>query len=125
MAGADTMDSTYQGVPRDILKQLMLLAAISTTKHGLQLGFFKDRTLISSAADEEQIYHLIAALDPMLDRCEETMRRTGHPILTWLKSHAIAEPSPQPFSFLATQQGRSKTRLSKTYNLCKEPLSKI
>ncbi|KAF7173667.1 hypothetical protein CNMCM6106_007708 [Aspergillus hiratsukae] len=102
--------STYQGVPRDILKRLMLLPAMSSTKHGLQLGFFKGRALTSSAADEERIYHLISALDPMLDRCEETMRRTGHPLLAWLKSHAISEPSPRPFSFLGTQQARSRYR---------------
>ncbi|KAG2000827.1 hypothetical protein GB937_010791 [Aspergillus fischeri] len=46
----------------------------------------------------------------MLDRCEETLRRTGRPLLAWLKSHAIAEPSPRPFSFLGTQQARSRYR---------------
>jgi hypothetical protein len=72
----------------------MLLPAMSSTKHSLQLGFFKGRALKSLAADEERIYHLISALDPMLNQCEETMRRTRHPLLAWLKSHAISEPSP-------------------------------
>jgi hypothetical protein len=54
---------------------------MSSTKHGLQLGFFKGWALKSLAADEEQIYHLVSALDPMLNWCEETIRRTGHPLL--------------------------------------------
>jgi hypothetical protein len=65
---------------------------------------------MSPAADEGQIYHLIATLDTILDRCEDTMRHTGQPILAWLKSHMAAESSPQPFSFLGTQQSRSRYR---------------
>ncbi|KAJ5142420.1 hypothetical protein N7476_003716 [Penicillium atrosanguineum] len=101
---------TYQDVPRDILKRLSLLPAVSSIKHGLQLGFFRDRALLSPPADEGRIYHLVAGIDDVLDRCEETMRRTGHPILARLKSHTVTEPSSRPFSFLETPQGRQRCR---------------
>jgi hypothetical protein len=100
----------YQDVPRDILKRLSLLLAVSSIKHGLQLGFFRDRALLSPPDDEERIYYLIAGIDDVLDRCEETMRRTGHPILAWLKSHVVTKPSSRPFSFLETLQGRQRYR---------------
>ena len=87
--------STYQGIPRDILKRMTLLPTISSATHGLQLGSYQNRTFASSAADEEQIYHLITAPDTVLDRCEDTMRHTGQPILAWLKSHMVAEPEPR------------------------------
>ncbi|KAJ5636935.1 uncharacterized protein N7484_010248 [Penicillium longicatenatum] len=102
--------STYQGIPREILKRMTLLPTISSATHGLQLGGYQNRTFASPAADEEQIYHLIATPDTVLDRCEDTMRHTGQPFLAWLKSHMVAEPSPQPFSFLGTQQSRSRYR---------------
>lgn len=101
---------TYQAIPRDILKRMTLLPTISSTTHGLQLGSYQKRTFVSPAVDEEQIYHLIATLDTVLDRCEDIMRHTGQPILAWLKSHMVAESSPQPFSFLGTQQSRIRYR---------------
>jgi hypothetical protein len=54
---------TYQDVPRDILKRLSLLPAVSSVKHGLQLGFFRDRALLSPLADKERIYYLVALHD--------------------------------------------------------------
>lgn len=89
---------------------MTLLPTISSATHGLQIGSYQNRIFASPAADEEQIYHLIAILDTVLDRCEDTMRHTGQPILAWVKSHLVAESSPQPLSFLGTQQSRSRYR---------------
>jgi hypothetical protein len=38
------------------------------------------------------------------------MRRTGHPILSWLKIHTVTEPLSRPFSFLGTSQSRNRYR---------------
>jgi hypothetical protein len=102
--------STYQGIPQDILRRMMLLPAVSSVKHGLKLGSYQDQELMRPPTDEDQIYRLVSALDLVLDRCEETMQHTGQPILAWLKSHIAAEASPRPFSFLGTQQSRSRHR---------------
>ncbi|KAJ5293540.1 uncharacterized protein N7443_009493 [Penicillium atrosanguineum] len=102
--------STYQGIPRDILKRMMLLPASSSIEPGLKLGSYQDEAFMSPPADEDQIYRLVSALDLVLDRCEETMQHTGQPILAWLKSHIAAEASPRPFSFLGTRQSRSRYR---------------
>ncbi|KFZ16365.1 hypothetical protein V501_02264 [Pseudogymnoascus sp. VKM F-4519 (FW-2642)] len=61
---------------------------------------------ISRKADEKKIRQLMMALDRALDRCEDTMRRTGHPILCWLNSGSRNRFYQKPFSYL----GRAATR---------------
>lgn len=100
----------YQGIPRDILKRMMLLPSVSSANQGLKLGFHQGDELISPPTDGDRIYRLVAAVDMVLDRCEETMQHTGQPILAWLKSHIAAEASPRPFSFLGIQQSKSRYR---------------
>ncbi|KAL4963725.1 uncharacterized protein BDV14DRAFT_201695 [Aspergillus stella-maris] len=96
---------TYQGVPRKILKWMMQLPSHALTVHGLPLGEYQGRQLISTAANKRYILYLYHALDPVLDCCEETMRHTGYYIRTWLKSHLPDQPSRQPFGPLATVAG--------------------
>ncbi|KAL4981283.1 hypothetical protein BDW68DRAFT_180583, partial [Aspergillus falconensis] len=102
--------TTYQGVPRSVLKHIVMAPSHASTVHGLPLGKYQSHTLLSTAADEEYIAYLISALDLVLDRCEETMRHTGHYIRAWLKSHLAEQPSRQAFGPLATRQGHQRYR---------------
>ena len=45
------------------------------------IGEHKGVKLVSCAANEWKIRQLMTALDRALDRCEDTIRCTGHPIL--------------------------------------------
>jgi hypothetical protein len=46
------------------------------------------------------------AVDRLFDRCEETVRRTGQPILTWLQSQHPTVVARRPFRLV----GRKATR---------------
>ena len=70
------------------------------------IGQHEGTNLVSKKSDEQKIWQLMAALDRALDRCEETMRRTGHPILCWVNSGSRTRFYPKPFGFL----GRAATR---------------
>ncbi|KAF9882556.1 hypothetical protein FE257_007185, partial [Aspergillus nanangensis] len=85
----------------------------ASTSHGLPLGEYQGQQLVSTAADEDQILYLLCALDPMLDRCEETMEHTGHYIRAWLKSHIPDKPSRHPFSPSATARPGKSPDLSR------------
>ncbi|KAL4860286.1 hypothetical protein BDV12DRAFT_205332, partial [Aspergillus spectabilis] len=102
--------TTYQGVPRTILKRMVMLPSQASTVHGLPLGEYQGHQLASAAADEEYIAYLISAVDQVLDRCEETIEHTGHHIRTWLQSHLQDRPWRRPFGPLATRQGHRRYR---------------
>lgn len=102
--------TTYQGVPRKVLKRMIQPPSSASAIHGLPLGEHEDHQLGSTAADEKYIFYLFHALDAVLDRCEETMQHTGHHILTWLKSHFPDQPSRQPFGPLGTPQSQQRYR---------------
>ena len=99
---------TYQAVHRDILLGLADPPAmprgddwtIGSSKHEL--------LVVSPAEDEQRIWHLTKAVEAVLDRCEETMRRTGRPLLCWLITTRPSPCFPKPFKFL----GRETTRKS-------------
>ena len=102
--------TTYQGVPRNILKRMVLPPSRASGVHGLPLGLYQNQQLASPAEDEKYIFYLFSAIDLVLDRCEETMQHTGHHIRTWLKSHYGEQPSRQPFGPLGTRQSRHRYR---------------
>ncbi|KAE8550154.1 hypothetical protein EYB25_006375 [Talaromyces marneffei] len=66
--------------------------------------------LVSPAADERVIWRIAYAVDSMLDRCEETMRHTGRPILCWLRTLQLSPCYPKPFIFLARSASTSRYR---------------
>lgn len=68
------------------------------------IGDHQGVQLVSCAADELKIRQLMAAFERALDRCEDTMRYTGHPILCWLSTSSRFDQ--RPFTFL----GRAATR---------------
>jgi hypothetical protein len=99
---------TYQGVRRDIL---LCLAEVPATHDAVNftIGQLKDEANItSSSEDEKKIWHLTQAVQIVLNWSEETMRRTGRPLLCWLITTRPSPCSPKPFKFL----GREKTRKS-------------
>jgi hypothetical protein len=75
------------------------------------IGEHKGAKLISSAEDEQKISRLVVVVDHMLNRCEETMRRTGRPILCWLRTWHGSSCLPQPFQFLGRPSSRKQYRL--------------
>jgi hypothetical protein len=64
---------TYDGVRRDILLDLAAMPYAGTTDHALgdQLGSGEAPDLVSPRPDEEKLVGLMAAVNCMLDRCEE------------------------------------------------------
>lgn len=74
------------------------------------IGEHQGIQLISLAAGELKIRRLMVALDRALDRCEEIMRRTGHPILCWLNSGSRNRFGQRPFAFLGKAATRQRYR---------------
>ncbi|KAL5434706.1 hypothetical protein PMIN06_011321 [Paraphaeosphaeria minitans] len=99
---------TFQGVRRDML---LSLAEIPTNHDAVDFAIGPtDGTIgvISPSRDEKKIWHLTQAVQLVLDRCEETMRHTGRPLLCWLVTTPPSPCFPKPFKFVA----REKTRRS-------------
>ncbi|KAM5527196.1 hypothetical protein FOXYSP1_20465 [Fusarium oxysporum f. sp. phaseoli] len=107
-------DKTYHGRSRDVLAAL---AAVSLSRgSGPHLigrqgtnGLHED--IISTMEDERKIAAVLEALDALLDRCEETARKTSRSILCWLRStHALAG-YPKPFILVYHPSSRRKYRV--------------
>jgi hypothetical protein len=100
----------YQGVRRDIL---LGLADVPATRYAedLTIGQSKHSINITSPSEDEQkIWHLTQAIQLVLCRCEETIRRTGRPLLCWLITTRPSPCFPKPFKFLAREQTRRSYR---------------
>lgn len=96
----------YEGTRRDLLVKISEVRKSWSYNQDFPIGQHEGVNLVSWRSDEQKIWQLMAALDRALDRCEETMRRTGHPILCWLKSGSATRFYQKPFGFL----GRAATR---------------
>lgn len=68
------------------------------------IGEHQGVQLISLAAGELKIRRLMVALDRALDRCEEIMRRTGHPILFGLTQDLVIDLTRDHSHFWEKQQ---------------------
>jgi hypothetical protein len=101
---------TYQGVRRDILLSLAEIPATHEAGN-YTLGQPEQGAEISSSCEDEQkIWHLTQAVYVMLERCEESMRRTGRPLLCWLITTRPAPCFPKPFKFLGRETSRRSYR---------------
>ena len=78
--------NSYHGVRRDILIAMTQLPDRYSQACGFSLGIFQGRELHSLVDDELCIQMILKALGRAFDRCEETVDRTGQPILCWLRS---------------------------------------
>ncbi|KAH8591171.1 hypothetical protein B0O99DRAFT_719407, partial [Bisporella sp. PMI_857] len=96
----------YEGTRRDLLVRISEVERASSYDRDFPIGQHEGVNLVSPRSDEQKIWQLMAALGRALDRCEETMRCTGHPILCWLKSGSATRFYQKPFGFL----GRAATR---------------
>jgi hypothetical protein len=96
----------YEGTRRDLLLRISEVRKSWSYNQDFPIGQHDGVNLVSKRSDEQKIWQLMAALDRALDRCEETMRRTGHPILCWLNSGSRTRFYQKPFGFL----GRAATR---------------
>ncbi|RKK62815.1 hypothetical protein BFJ69_g16984 [Fusarium oxysporum] len=103
LAALITMDSCPSG-------QAYLLARQGIS--GLTEG------LVSSTEDEMKIAVLVKLVDPMLDRCEETARKTGRSILCWLRSTRALSTYPKPFTLVRHPSSMKKYRLLFKKFLC-------
>ncbi|KIW22077.1 uncharacterized protein PV07_12539 [Cladophialophora immunda] len=89
---------TYRDRPRDVLYRLALLPERGGRLFGKHFGTVGGQEIWSSAEDEERIHRILQHVDIAFDRCEETVRRTGHPILSWLRSRFPSRPFKAPSS---------------------------
>ncbi|KFZ15397.1 hypothetical protein V501_02725 [Pseudogymnoascus sp. VKM F-4519 (FW-2642)] len=96
----------YDGTRRDLLVRISEVRKSWSYNQDFPIGQHEGTNLVSKKSDELKIWLLMEALDRALDRCEETMRRTGHPILCWLNSGSRNRFYQKPFGFL----GRAATR---------------
>jgi hypothetical protein len=94
---------TYEEVSRELLRCLSEMPADFYYEGDHLLGRHANADLASPQNDERKIRTLMDGVDLMLDRCEETMRHTGRPILPCF---------PEPFKFLGRQASRKRHRLS-------------
>jgi hypothetical protein len=99
----------YQGARRDILVNITKIRACSLGRE-LPVGRYDGDDLVSPEEDERKVAMLIAAMDRAFDRCEETLRRTGRPILCWLHTYHGTRFYPKPFKLLFREASRQKYR---------------
>ncbi|KNB06134.1 hypothetical protein FOXG_19577 [Fusarium oxysporum f. sp. lycopersici 4287] len=64
--------------------------------------------MISSADDERKITALLAAVDMLMDRCEQTARTTSRSLLCWLRSVRPHGCYAKPFTFVGKAASRRK-----------------
>jgi hypothetical protein len=85
-----------------------------------------DEHTISSADDERRIVALIAAVDTVIDRCEQTARTTSRSLLCWLRSVRPHVCYVKPFTLAGKAASRKKyihllklfvTMVFRAYNL--------
>lgn len=96
----------YDGTQRDLFVRITEVRKSWSYKQDFPIGHYEGTNLVSKKSDEQKIWQLMEALDRALDWCEETMRRTGHPILCWLNLGSRNRFYQKPFGFL----GRAATR---------------
>jgi hypothetical protein len=83
-----------------------------TADHALgdQLGNGEAPDLVSPRRDEEKLVGLMAAVNCMLDRCEETMLHTSRNLLCWLRSTKPQACYPKPFALVSLTASKTKYR---------------
>ncbi|KAJ3454709.1 hypothetical protein MRS44_013309 [Fusarium solani] len=67
--------------------------------------------IISPAADERKISATLDMFDRVMDRCEETARKTSRGILCWLRSNRALSCYPKPFTFVSSPSTTKVYRL--------------
>ncbi len=91
----------FKGRDRNVLSTMLSLPWHRRTQPPLQLALpgtprFEEG-LVITAEDETKIAHLLSLVNPMMERCDETVRKTSRNLLSWLKSVRPLSSSPDPF----------------------------
>jgi hypothetical protein len=100
----------YRNCRRDILVRLTDVGLCWLHSQDVRLGCHDSIDMFSPVHNEKRIWILLQAVDQALDRCEDTMRSTGRPILCWLASTKSNEFCPRPFTFLSRKASRQRYR---------------
>ena len=69
-----------------------------------------EEDLVSPASDELRIAQILRLFDPMMDRCEETAKKTSRNVLCWLKSVRLQSSYPKPFTLVRQPSSTRKYR---------------
>jgi hypothetical protein len=104
---------TYKGVDRSFLQRLTSIPDPCFFDRGYLIrprSCPEDLDIVSSGQDEQKIASLMAVIDRMFDRCEETMQHTSHLLLRWLRSTTPQTCYPKPFTLVALEASRKKYR---------------
>ncbi|KAH7231260.1 uncharacterized protein BKA55DRAFT_582081 [Fusarium redolens] len=109
-------EQTFQGVDRELLKNLTAVPSLATLRQGLVLKSNRnlpvnphsDEQTTSSADDERRIAALMSAVDAVMDRCEQTARTTSRSLLCWLRSVRPHACYVKPFTFVGKAASRKK-----------------
>lgn len=108
-------EDTYKDRSREVLSALavMPLRSIGRRHHLLCQGGFNglDEDLVSPSDDEKNIVSIISLVDAMMDRCEETSRKTSRNILCWLRSTQPSSCYAKPFTLGRQPASTRKYRL--------------
>ncbi|KAM6506734.1 hypothetical protein FALCPG4_018851 [Fusarium falciforme] len=70
-----------------------------------------DEDLVSPGGDEDRIASLVRLADVMMDRCEETVRKTSRHVLCWLRSTQTSSIYSKPFTLVQQASSSGKYRL--------------
>jgi hypothetical protein len=100
---------TYSGIRRDLLRRLA--AVLSPGGADVFLGPGPspgDPDLWSPRQDEQKLYRLMGAVQRVLDRCDETVRHTGHGLLRWLQSTQPHACCRKPFTLVSLPTTKKK-----------------
>ncbi|KAJ6436771.1 Alpha-galactosidase 2 [Purpureocillium lavendulum] len=66
--------------------------------------------LVSPFEDEQKIGAILGLVDELMDRCEETARKTSRSILCWLRSTRALTPYSKPFTLVRQHTSTVKYR---------------
>jgi Orsellinic acid/F9775 biosynthesis cluster protein D len=70
-----------------------------------------EKDVISPAGDEQKMAAILDLFDRVMDRCEETARKTSRGILCWLRSSRPLSCYPKPFTFVSSPSTTKRYRL--------------
>ncbi|KFG82250.1 hypothetical protein MANI_117861 [Metarhizium anisopliae] len=70
----------------------------------------REDDVVSTSEDERRIAAILNLVDPMMDRCEQTVRSTSRNILCWVRSAKLLSSSPEPFQLVRQPSSTRKYR---------------
>lgn len=108
-------EAMFRGRDLNVLSKMIYLPGQQRTQLALELAQYGtpglEQGLTSSAADETKIAHMLMMVNPMMERCDETARRTSRNLRCWLKSVRYGVSSPEPFNLVRLPSSTQKYRL--------------